>query len=84
MTIVEVKMDFQKIPAGKFKTHCLQIMEEVKKKRKRVTITKRNVPVAQLGPVDEKDQKVFGCLKGAIHIVGDLVEGVGESWDADS
>ena len=45
------------IPAGEFKTHCLQIMETVRKTGKKITITKRNVPIAQIAPIEKNNSK---------------------------
>jgi prevent-host-death family protein len=71
------------IKAGKFKAQCLKIMDRVKKTRKRIVITKRNKPVAQLVPIEEKEISLFGAMKGSIHIIGDIVAPIGEDWDAD-
>lgn len=73
----------EKIPAGKFKTHCLQVMEKVRKTRRRITITKRNVPIAQIGPIDEKEEKSFGKLKGSVHFHGDIIKPINEVWNAN-
>jgi len=72
------------MPAGKFKTHCLAIMDEVKAKREPVLITKHGKPVAVLNPVDEMDDPIFGFYKGKIKIVGDIVSPIVplEDWDA--
>ena len=70
--------------AGEFKTHCLQVMETVRRRRETVVITKRGVPVAKLVPVDPpQPQKVFGCLAGRYEEVGDIVSPVlpAEAWD---
>ncbi|MBF5058800.1 type II toxin-antitoxin system Phd/YefM family antitoxin [Candidatus Neptunochlamydia vexilliferae] len=48
------------IPAGQFKTHCLQIMETVKKTGRPVIITKRNVPIAKLTPIKKKKKRALG------------------------
>ena len=73
------------IPAGEFKTHCLRIMDEVRKRRQSVLITKKGVAVAKLVPVEDTGREVFGCLEGVIEIVGDietpLVEP--EAWEVD-
>jgi len=58
--------------AAQFKTHCLRIMEEVRRRREAVTITKRGVPVAKLVPTDELKQDVFGCMAGTAEISGDI------------
>lgn len=34
--------------------------------------------------MEEKEMKVFGKLKGTIHIKKDIIESVGEVWNADS
>jgi len=68
--------------AGEFKAECLKVMDQVKKTRRTVVITKRNIPVAQLVPMDwEKEKPIFGCMKGTIEIKGDIVKDTGEKWD---
>jgi prevent-host-death family protein len=61
--------------AGKFKVHCLAVMDEVQSKRESVIITKRGKPVAKLVPVDKDGKKddIFGFMAGKIKIVGDIV-----------
>lgn len=73
------------IPAGVFKVKCLKLMDDVKEFHKEFVITKRGKPVAKLVPVDEgQDAKViFGYLREAITIKGDIVSSVGEVWNAD-
>jgi prevent-host-death family protein len=70
--------------AGKFKAQCLKVMDRVKKTRKRVVITKRNKPVAQLVPIEEKETSLFGAMKGSIHILEDIVAPIGEDWNAEN
>ena len=72
------------VSAGQFKATCLQVMEQVKRTRQSVTITKRGKAVAKLVPVDEPGQApLFGRLKGSMVIRGDLVARLGEAWDAE-
>ncbi len=60
--------------AGQFKAECLKIMDRVKQTRQKVIITKRNVPVAQLVPLNEKKATpAFGKLKGTVHYRGDII-----------
>jgi prevent-host-death family protein len=70
------------VPAGKFKVHCLAIMDEVQAKRQAVVITKRGKPVAKLVPVENKKDDIFGFYKGKITILGDVVSPVftPEEW----
>ena len=61
------------MPAGQFKARCLRVMEDVKKYRTPVVITKKGKPVAKLVPVDDAPAgKVFGCGIGTGKIVGDI------------
>ena len=70
--------------AGEFKTHCLRVMDQVRKQREPVIITKKGVAVAKLVPVDEPAQSVFGCLAGEMEIVGDIVSPIvpADAWEA--
>jgi prevent-host-death family protein len=70
--------------AGKFKAECLKVMERVRRTRRRVVITKRNIPVAQMVPIEKKDEELYGKMKGTIHFKGDITKSIGEEWDADS
>jgi prevent-host-death family protein len=60
------------IAAGEFKARCLRVMEEVKKYRTAVVITKKGRPVAKLVPPDAPPTDVFGCMAGTARIVGDI------------
>ena len=60
------------MPAGVFKARCLRVMEEVKKYRVPVVITKKGRPVAKLVPPDTPAGDVFGCMVGTAKIVGDV------------
>jgi prevent-host-death family protein len=59
------------MPAGEFKAKCLRVMEEVKKYRTPVVITKKGKPVAKLVPADEP-RDIFGCMADKFKIVGDI------------
>lgn len=70
--------------AGAFKARCLRVMEEVRKRRQPVLITKRGKPVAKLVPVDEeRSTSVFGSMRGKIEVHGDIVAPVvpPEAWE---
>src|SRR5262249_59304193 len=59
-------------PAGEFKAGCLGVMEEVRKYRVPVLITKKGRPVAKLVPADPPSTDVFGCMADTVRIVGDV------------
>ena len=71
------------IQAGKFKTGCLKLMDKVQRTKKRIIITKRNKPIAQLVPIEEDTGSLFGRMKGTIRVVGDIISPIDEVWDAD-
>ena len=60
------------MPAGEFKARCLRVMEDVKKYRTPVVITKKGRAVAKLVPPDTPPTDVFGCMAGTARIVGDV------------
>jgi len=72
------------MPAGDFKARCLQVMEEVRKGRREVIITKRGVPVAKLVPVETTEPDIFDCMAGTVRMVGDVVAPAAsaDDWDA--
>ena len=72
----------KRMAAGKFKAECLKIMDEVQRKKIHIVITKRNVPVAEMIPIEEKKRPSFGWMKDTGHVVGDIVEPIDEVWDA--
>ncbi len=72
------------IQAGKFKAKCLKLMDKVHRTKRKIIITKRNKPIAQLMPIEEESTKLFGKMKGTIRIVGDIIEPIDEVWDASN
>jgi prevent-host-death family protein len=72
------------MPAGEFKARCLRVMEEVKKYRTPVLITKKGRAVAKLVPPDSQGSDVFGCMADTARIVGDVESPVlaASAWDA--
>ena len=73
----------KKMAAGEFKAHCLRVMEQVRKTRIPIVITKRGKAVAKLIPPDEPASPIFDSLKGKIEIVGDIVSPITplEDWE---
>ena len=72
------------IPAGKFKAHCLSLIDQVNRNRQAITITKRGKPMARLVPLDDaKPRKLFGFFAGHVVEEGDIVSPTGEAWEAE-
>jgi prevent-host-death family protein len=74
----------KQIPAGKFKTRCLAVMDEVQATGEPVLVTKHGKPVVKLVPAEMKDESIFGYMAGKAKIVGDIVSPVTplEDWEA--
>jgi prevent-host-death family protein len=74
----------RKIQAGEFKARCLTLMDDVRKTREPVLITKRGKPVAKLVPADDTGRDFIGRLEGVVRIVGDIESPVEppEAWEA--
>ena len=60
--------------AADFKAHCLRVMEEVRRTRRPVTITKRGVPIAKLVPADPPTPFKLGTLAGLFTATDDLID----------
>ncbi|MGA2696350.1 MAG: type II toxin-antitoxin system Phd/YefM family antitoxin [Terriglobales bacterium] len=76
----------KEIAISEFKAKCLGILEEVRKTRKPIRVTRFGKPVAEvLPPSPEKSKKSWlGCMAGTAEILGDIVGPTGslEDWDA--
>lgn len=69
------------LSASEFKATCLAVLEEVKRHKKRVVITKRGKPIAEIVPHDEASKKK--PLKETLQFMGDIVSpAAGEEWEA--
>lgn len=66
---------------SKFKAECLSVLEEIKRQKKRIRITKRGKPIAEVIPVENEKEDI--PLKETVIFLGDLVSPVAEDeWDA--
>ncbi len=61
------------IPATEFKARCLKLMDRVKRTRETIVITKHGKVVARLVPPEEEVPELFGCMKGTVKILGDII-----------
>jgi prevent-host-death family protein len=73
-----------KISAAEFKAKCLKLMDEVAKTREPVVITKRGKAVAQLVPVQDKPQSLFGCMAGTVTFEGDIMAPLDVEWAVET
>jgi prevent-host-death family protein len=71
-----------RVTATEFKAHCLRLMEEVRRSRRPVLITKRGKVVAQLAPPPEAG-KPWLALRGSVRFAGDVLEPVVDEREID-
>lgn len=73
------------IAISKFKATCLALLDRVRKTGQPLLITKRGEPIAQVlppPPAEAPEGSTYGCMKGTIEILGDIVEPLGtEDWE---
>lgn len=69
------------LSVSEFKATCLAVLEDVKKNKRRVLITKRGKPVAEIVPYEGTQKR--SPLKDTVLFVGDIVSPVAEKdWEA--
>lgn len=76
----------KEIAISEFKAKCLGILEEVRKTRKPVRVTRFGKPVAEVIPASPAEGKGrrLGSMVGTGKILGDIVGPTGswDDWDA--
>jgi len=69
------------IPAAKFKSQCLALLDRVTPEG--IVITKHGKPVAKLVPVGSESAALIGRLRGKIRFKGNILS-TRLRWDAQS
>jgi prevent-host-death family protein len=67
------------VPAGEFKARCLAILDEVKRTRRSIVVTKRGKPVARIVPIEEAAAP-DSSLRGSVLREDDIVCPLMEVW----
>jgi antitoxin (DNA-binding transcriptional repressor) of toxin-antitoxin stability system len=62
----------QKIPAARFKSQCLALLNQIAANGRAVVVTKRGKPIVQISRVEFDEDEIFGFLVGKGRIVGDV------------
>ena len=70
--------------AAEFKTHCLQVMDKVRRTRSEVIVTKHGVPIVRVVAADVPGPFKLGTLAGSFETRGDIVSSPlsDEQWNA--
>jgi prevent-host-death family protein len=76
----------KEVAISEFKAKCLGMLEQVRKTRKPIRITRFGQPVAEIVPPTKQPgpKSWLGCMAGTIEIVGDIVGPTGslDDWEA--
>jgi len=68
------------LSVSEFKATCLAVLDKVRKQKKRILITKRGEPVAEVVPVEYQEDDV--PLKDTVLFMGDILSPVAENeWE---
>ncbi|CAN2040512.1 Antitoxin [Candidatus Magnetomoraceae bacterium gMMP-15] len=61
------------------------LIQDIKKNYDKITITEDGKPIAILLPSIQKGYKKskFGCMKGTVNIIGDIIDPIGEEWNVE-
>lgn len=71
----------KEIAISKFKAHCLAILEQVRKTRTPIRVTRFGEPVAEIVPPSKRPANWLGCMAGTGRILGDIVGPTGNECD---
>jgi prevent-host-death family protein len=76
----------KEVAISEFKAKCLGMIEEVRKTRQPIRVTRFGKPVAEIVPPkpEERPKSWLGCMAGTAEILGDIVGPTGslEDWEA--
>lgn len=74
--------DSRMIPAAEFKTHCLELMDQVRETRAEYVVTKHGRPVAKLVPYTSSTREpLFGALRGTVLAYDRPFDPIDGEWD---
>ncbi len=76
----------KEVAISEFKAKCLGLLEEVRKTRKPIRVTRFGEPVAEVVPPSppKPTGRKLGCMAGTAEILGDIVGPTGslDDWNA--
>jgi prevent-host-death family protein len=73
----------KQIPVSQFKANCSALVEQVRKTKRSIQITRRGKVIAEVRPV-EKSANWLGSMKGTVEILGDIVSPVIDLEDIEA
>jgi prevent-host-death family protein len=70
------------VSATEFKSHCLALLDEVHRTRRRLLVTRHGKPIAEIAPHSPPNAARSNPLKGSILHQDDLVSPIDIRWDS--
>jgi len=81
----ENKTVMKQIPVSQFKANCSALVEQVRKTKRSIQITRRGKVIAEIRPVaSEKRNSWLGSMKGQLKILKDIVSPVIDLEDIEA
>jgi prevent-host-death family protein len=75
----------KQIPVSEFKANCSALVEQVRKTKRSIQITRRGKVIAEIVPIPSgKRANWLGRMKGTAEIVGDIVSPVIDLEDIEA
>jgi prevent-host-death family protein len=76
----------KEVAISEFKAKCLRLLEEVRKTRKPIRVTRFGKPVAEVVPPSpgKPERRRLGSMAGTMEIMGDIVGPISrwDDWEA--
>jgi prevent-host-death family protein len=63
----------REIPISQFKATCLAVLEDVRRTRRPVRVTRFGKPIADVIPPGAASKRWLGCMRDSLEIRGDIV-----------
>ena len=72
------------VASSQVKSQWHDYLDRVSRERRVIVVTRYGRPIAKLVPYElEAAKGVFGALSGTAQVPGNIVEPIGEPWEAD-
>ena len=70
----------ESLSVSEFKAKCLSVLQDVNKQKKRIIITKRGKPIAEIIPHESEEKEI--PLEDTVVFMGDIISPVAEEdWE---
>ena len=74
----------REISISEFRVNCSAILEQVRKTRRPIRVTRFGQPLAEIVPPTPEKRRLLGGMAGTARIIGDIVGPTGslDDWEA--